>query len=105
MITSCPYFEESIPLFADIVEIRGDRHVPPAVCIHRGLTLGFEDTRDAVQYLQAYPPYRSRIVVEPGRKHLDQRHPLRDRGAEMPETNRMKFDVNLVIDCLPLLFP
>jgi hypothetical protein len=82
-----------------------DRHVTPAVWIQLRLKLGSEDTRDAVQYLQAYPPYRSRIVVKPGRKHLDQRHPLCNRRAEMLETNRMKFGVDLGMDFLSLLFP
>ena len=83
--------------FADIVEIRGNRHVTPAVRIQLGLKLGFEG-RDAVQYLQAYPPYHSRIVVEPGGKHLDQLHPLRNRLAEVLEADRMKFSVNPVMD-------
>ena len=91
--------------FADIVEIRGNRHVTPAVRIQLGLKLGFEDARDAVQYFQAYPPYHSRIVVKPGGKHLDQLHPLCNRLAEMLEADRMKFGVNLVMDFLPLLFP
>ena len=39
--------------FADIVEIRGNRHVTPAVRIQLGLKLGVEDVRYAVHYFQA----------------------------------------------------
>ena len=36
---------------------------------------------------------------------LDQRHPLRNRLAEMLKADRMEFRVNPVMDVSPLLFP